>query len=238
MLDGRTVSLVMPCRNEASFLENLIDEIPDFFDEIVCVSNKSTDNTVEVGTRIQKHVPRFRMLQDDRTANGIGYGYAHMTGINAAEGDIIVCADSDGTYPVEDVPQLWRVMQDKGIAFTSCTRYPDRDIPMKLQLGVKILNAEIALLYGLRIHDSLSGMWIFTKDVVDQLHLTEGDWNLSPQIKLNAYEALGTRFKELKITQRVRYGETKQNYFETGMKHLLWIARNRFKKRNSIQPCV
>lgn len=237
MLDGKTVSLVMPCRNEAAFLAQLIDEVPDFFDEIICVSNKSTDDTVEVGLRLEERVPRFKLLQDDRTANGIGYGYAHMTGINAAEGEIIVCADSDGTYPIEDVPQLWRTMQAKGIEFASCTRYPDKTIPFKLQLGVKVLNIEIAILYGLKIHDSLSGMWVFSKTVVDDLHLTEGDWNLSPQIKLNAYKALGARFKELKITQKVRNGETKQNYFETGMRHLLWILGNRFVKRKDIQPC-
>lgn len=235
MLGGKTVSLVMPCRNEAEFLECLIDEVPDFFDEIICVSNKSTDDTVEVGLRLEERVPRFKLLQDDRTANGIGYGYAHMTGISAAESEIIVCADSDGTYPIEDVPQLWRAMQAKGIKFASCTRYPDKSIPFKLQLGVKILNIEIAVLYGLKIHDSLSGMWVFTKSIVDSLDLTEGDWNLSPQIKLNAYKALGAHFKELKITQKVRNGETKQNYFETGIKHLLWIAKNRFVKSSSIQ---
>ena len=237
MLDGRTVSLVMPCRNEAAFLEDLISEVPEFFDEVICVSNKSTDNTVEVGRRIESNEPRFKLLQDNRTADGIGYGFAHMTGINAASGDVIVCADSDGTYPVEDVPQLWHTMREIGVTFTSCTRYPDRGITFKLQFGVKILNIEIALLYGLRIHDSLSGMWIFTKDVKSRLHLTEGDWNLSPQIKLNAYELLGPKFKELKITQKIRYGETKQSYLKTGLKHLLWIATNRFVKRSNVQPC-
>ena len=53
MLGDKTVSLVMPCRNEAEFLECLIDEVPDFFDEIICVSNKSTDDTVEVGLRLE-----------------------------------------------------------------------------------------------------------------------------------------------------------------------------------------
>lgn len=236
MLNGKTVSLVMPCRNEASFLEDLIDEVPGFYDEIICVSNKSTDDTVDVGIRLETRISRFRLLQDDRTAGGIGYGYAHMTGINAACGDIIVCADSDGTYPIEDVPQLWNVMSANNIQFVSCTRYPDAQIPFKLQLGVKILNLEIAFLYGLKIHDSLSGMWVFTRDVIPSLNLTEGDWNLSPQIKLNAYAALGSRFKELKIVQKIRNGETKQNYFETGMKHLLWIAKNRFSRRKGIQP--
>lgn len=236
MLDDRNVSLVMPCRNEASFLADFINEIPDFFDEIICVSNKSTDNTVEVGQQVEKTTPRFKLLQDDRTADGIGYGYAYMTGIKAASGDVIVCADSDGTYPIEDVPQLWQTMQSNGIAFASCTRYPDKNIPFALQLGVRALNIEIRLLYGLHIHDSLSGMWVFTKDVVDSLHLTEGDWNLSPQIKLNAYEALHTQFKELKVVQKIRYGETKQNYLKTGLRHMLWIARNRFIKRKDIQP--
>lgn len=226
----------MPCRNEASFLESLIDEIPDFYDEIICVSNKSTDKTVDVGKRLEKRIPRFRLLQDDRTADGIGYGYAYMTGVNAASGDIIVCADSDGTYPIEDAPRLWNIMCARNIKFASCTRYPDRQIPFKLQLGVKILNLEITLLYGLKIHDSLSGMWIFTKDVASSLNLTEGDWNFSPQIKLNAYRALQSQFRELKIIQKSRKGETKQNYFETGMKHLLWVAKNRFFQRNEIQP--
>lgn len=237
MLAGKTVSLVMPCRDEATYLGNLIAEVPDFFDEIICVSNKSMDDTVAVGRHLERSVSRFRLLQDDRTADGIGYGYAHMTGIGAAKGDIIVCADSDGTYPIEDVPKLWECMQEKDIKFVSCTRYPDKNIPFMLQLGVRVLNLEIAILYGLKIHDSLSGMWVFTKDVVEKLHLTEGDWNLSPQIKINAYQALHSQFKELKIVQKNRYGETKQNYFKTGGGHLLWIIRNRFVKRNSIQPC-
>ena len=227
----------MPCRNEATFLTQLINEVPDFYDEIICVSNKSTDDTVKVGSELEKRISKFTLLQDNRTANGIGYGYAHMTGINAAKGDIIVCADSDGTYPIEDVPQVWKTMQSEDIDFVSCTRYPDKSIPFKLQLGVKILNIEIALLYGLRIHDSLSGMWVFKRDIADALCLTEGDWNLSPQIKLNAYKTLGPHFKEVKIVQRVRNGETKQSYFKTGMQHLLWIARNRFIAHKEIQTC-
>lgn len=236
MLSGSTVSLVMPCRNEAKHLARMVADIPDFYDEIICVSNKSSDDTVEVGREIERSNPRFEMLVDDRVASGIGYGFAHMTGINKAKSSIIVCADSDGTYPIEDLPRIMGVMKERGLSFASCSRYPDKNIPLKLQLGVKILNFEMFLLYAKVIHDSLSGMWVFERDVVPSLHLTEGDWNLSPQIKLNAHKYLGPRFGEVRIRQGIRFGETKQSYLKTGFGHLKWIFKNRFIQRKGIQP--
>ena len=236
MLNGSTVSLVMPCRNEAKHLARMVADIPDFYDEIICVSNKSSDDTVKVGREIERSNPRFEMLVDDRVASGIGYGFAHMTGINKAKSSIIVCADSDGTYPIEDLPRIMGVMKERGLSFASCSRYPDKNIPLKLQLGVKILNFEMFLLYAKVIHDSLSGMWVFERDVVPSLHLTEGDWNLSPQIKLNAHKYLGPRFGEVRIRQGIRFGETKQSYLKTGFGHLKWIFKNRFIQRKGIQP--
>lgn len=235
MIANKTVSLVMPCRNESGHLEALIDSLPSFFDEIICVSNCSSDNTVEKGKTIERNNPRFKLLQDDRSAGKIGYGFAHMTGIAAAKSEIIVCADSDDTYPVEDTPAILAEMKHRDLTFASCSRYPDDGIPFKLQLGVRALNIEIMILYGFRIHDSLSGMWVFKRSVVPQLKLTEGDWNLSPQIKINAHKYLRRKYGEVKICQRVRQGETKQNYLRTGMRHMLWILKNRFVARDGLQ---
>ncbi|MDF7640756.1 glycosyltransferase family 2 protein [Bifidobacterium sp. ESL0784] len=236
MILGKTVSLVMPCRNEAGHLAKLIEQVPDFFDEIICVSNGSTDNTVEVSKALEKRYPRFTLVEDNRSAGGIGYGFAHMTGMATATSDLIVCADSDGTYPIDDAPQIVRQMKERNLSFVSCSRYPDHSIPFKLQLGVRALNIEIAVLYWFRIHDSLSGMWVFKRSVVSRLHLTEGDWNLSPQIKINAKHYLGPGFAEIKIKQRIRQGESKQDYLKTGLHHVLWIAKNRFVRRKTVQP--
>ena len=235
MINGCSVSLVMPCRNESKYLAALVKDVPSFYDEILCVSNKSTDETVQVGRQIEKGDKRFRLLIDDRVSGGIGYGFAHMTGIQMARSEYIVCADSDGTYPIEDFPQILKQMIERDLSFVSCSRYPDKEIPPQLQLGVRALNLEIMLLYWFKIHDSLSGLWVFRKDVVPELRLTEGDWNLSPQIKLNAHKYLGKKFAEIKVKQRLRLGETKQSYFKTGIKHLIWIAKNRFVEPKSVQ---
>jgi glycosyltransferase involved in cell wall biosynthesis len=233
-MEKKKISLVIPCRNEGYHLKEVIDSIPANIDEIIIVSNKSTDNTVEVGKNIAKENPRIIVLEDNRTLNGIGYGYAHMTGIAAATGDFIMGGDGDATYPFEDADTVIEFMEKQNLDFVSCNRYPvpkDVKIPFKLQLGVNLLNWEIRILYGLKIKDTLSGMWIFRREIKDKLNLTMGDWNLSPQIKLNAALNPEIRFVEYPIKQKIRLGETKQNYFKTGFSHACWIFFNRFKRK-------
>jgi glycosyltransferase involved in cell wall biosynthesis len=227
------ISLILPCRNEGAHLQDVIRSIPENIDEIIIVSNKSTDNTVEVGRQIAMENPKVIVLEDNRTLAGIGYGYAHISGIKAATGDFIMGGDGDATYPFEDAEKIIQFMNDNNLDFVSCNRYPVPKhvvIPLKLRIGVMLLNWEIRLLYGIKIKDALSGMWIFRQSIKEELNLTMGDWNLSPQIKLNAATNPNIKFAEYAICQKRRQGETKQNYFKTGFSHALWILKNRFRK--------
>ena len=227
------ISLILPCRNEASHLADVVLSIPENIDEIIIVSNKSTDNTVEIGNQIAKENPKVIVIEDNRTLGGIGYGYAHISGIEAATGDFIMGGDGDATYPFEDASRVIQFMNDNNLDFVSCNRYPvpkDVHIPLKLRIGVTLLNWEIRLLYGIKIKDALSGMWIFRQSIKKELNLTMGDWNLSPQIKLNAATNPKIKFSEFQICQKRRMGETKQDYFKTGFNHAMWILKNRFYK--------
>ena len=233
MLRKKKISVIIPCRNEGSHIANVVANIPNVIDEVIIVSNKSSDNTVEVARTIGG---RVKVYEDNRVLGGIGYGYAHMTGIQNATGDLIVAMDGDATYPIEDIAEIVDRLLDKDLDFMSCNRYPMKDgtkVPLKLRTGVMLLNIEARLLYGVKINDILSGMWIFRKEVKDELQLTMGDWNLSPQIKLNAATNRSIKFGEHNIVQHVREGETKQNYFKTGYSHAVWILKNRFKKSSA-----
>lgn len=230
MIKNHTISVILPCRNEGQHLIQVVNKIPKYVDEIIIVSNKSTDNTFDIAKSLGGKV---RAYEDNRALNGIGYGYAHMTGIKKARGDIIVGADGDATYPFKDIDKITKYMLDNGQDFISCNRYPVQEgtkIPFKLRCGVFILNIEVLLLYGVKINDILSGMWVFKKDVAKNLNLTMGDWNLSPQIKLNARLNKNISFSEYSISQEQRLGTTKQKYFKTGIQHAIWILRNRFIK--------
>src|SRR6185369_9346695 len=127
-------------------------------------------------------------------------------------GDIVATADGDLTYPVEELARVIDCLLDTPVDFISCNRYPVQkgtSIPFMLQFGVRTLNIETFLLYGIRMKDILSGMWVFRREVVDKLELTMGDWNLSPQIKLNAASNKEIKFLEYGISQYQRGGKTK-----------------------------
>lgn len=222
MYRNQTISVCLPCRNEGEHLRQVIDAIPSIADEVVVISNASTDNSVDVAKQAGATV-----YEDDRTVRGVGYGFAHMTGIAAAKGDIIVGLDADGTYPIEQLQVLVAYLLDHDIDFLSCARLQRSEIPLKLRMGVRLLNLETRLLYRRKLSDVLSGMWVFRRDVLPQLKLDCGDWNLSPQIKLEAATVPGVIFAEYLIVQKPRYGTTHQRYFRTGCSHAWWILRNR-----------
>lgn len=227
MYKNKKITVYFPARNEAGHLAQVVDGTPDFVDEIIVVSNRSFDNTLE---ELNKY-PRIRVLVDDRTIDGIGYGFAHLTALNAATGDILVAADADLTYPVHELDKILDNFMDNHYDFVTCTRYPvdsKTTIPFKLKFGVNFLNKEVEYLYGIKLQDTLSGMWVLTKDTVDKLNLVMGDWNLSPEIKIKAAMNPHVRYGEYHISQKQRAGETKQNYFKTGFDHALWILLNRF----------
>lgn len=149
MYRNKKITVCLPCRNEANHLHEVVKRIPKFVDEVIVISNASKDNTVTVAKKLG-----VKALEDNRTIGGIGYGFAHMTGIAHATGDIIVGADGDATYPIEDLAKIIDKLLDQNIDFISCNRYPLQEgtkIPFKLRLGVGVLNTEVRLLYGKRL---------------------------------------------------------------------------------------
>jgi len=231
MYKGYKISIYFPCRNENENLGILKKSIPKFIDEILIISNLSTDSTVATGKRLG-----FKVFEDNRIhKNGIGYGFANITGITEATGDIIIGVDADLTYPLNMIRNILDYFISNDYDFLSCNRYPlksnNNDVPLKIRLGIFMLNLEVLLLYGYKINDILTGMWIIKGSKKEMLRLTEGDWNLSPQIKLNAITNRNINFGEFHIPYVHRKkGVSKQNYFRTGLEHMLWIFINRFKK--------
>jgi glycosyltransferase involved in cell wall biosynthesis len=117
MYKHHKISVIMPCRNEGSHLEHVVARVPKFVDEIIIVSNRSTDNTVDEAKRLG-----LKVFEDDRAIKGIGYGFAHMTGIANATGDILAGIDGDATYPIEELNKIIDHLLKQKLDFVSCNR--------------------------------------------------------------------------------------------------------------------
>ena len=222
-----SISLVMPCKNEAKALTAALHLVSKQVDEIIVVDNRSTDKTAKVAKNLGAKV-----LYEPQNKDGIGYGFALRKGIKQATGDIIVCMDGDGSYPVGQIQNLVKLLDIKNLDFISCSRLPFKN-PLDMSairiMGVKILNLFVNLLYEFKIKDSLSGMWVFRKEIVNNLSLSEGGWNFSLEIKLNAITNPAIKFAEIAIPYHDRVlDSSKQNLLKTGIEHLFFLFRKRF----------
>ena len=97
------VSIVIPAYNEQDSIEKTIQEIKEVLSksknkyEIIIVNDGSKDNTSE----ILKSIKNIIVINHPYNK---GYGASIKTGIKNSKYDWILVIDSDGTYPIKDIP--------------------------------------------------------------------------------------------------------------------------------------
>jgi glycosyltransferase involved in cell wall biosynthesis len=115
------IKVIIPAYNEEEAIANVIREIPSFVNEIIVISNNSTDKTVEVATNAGAKV-----LSENRR----GYGYACLKGMDyiasqEIKPDIIVFLDGDYSDYPEDLIQLTEPIINENIDFVIGARVPE-----------------------------------------------------------------------------------------------------------------
>ena len=97
---SRSLSIVVPAKNEASGLRKLLPIILQTFraEDVIVINDGSTDDSAQVciGYEVQLiDIPYSK-----------GNGAAIKTGARAAKGDVIIFMDADGQHKPEDIPAL------------------------------------------------------------------------------------------------------------------------------------
>jgi len=109
------VSVVIPCRNEADYIEPCLDSIlagdyPQDRIEVLVADGRSTDGTRDVLERYSAKHPTVILLDNPQGTTPA----ALNAGIRAASGDIIVRMDAHVWYPPDYIARLVRGLQQSG----------------------------------------------------------------------------------------------------------------------------
>ena len=215
------VSVVIPTINEESSIGSVIDEIP-IKAEIIVVDSNSKDKTVEIAKS-----KGAKIINEPR----LGYGRAYKTGFENATGDIIVTLDGDLTYPASKIKDFVDMLEHEKLDFITCDRLTKLEkgvMSLKHRFGNWVLTATAHILFGVKIKDSQSGMWIFRKSILNKLNLTSDEMAFSEEIKIESWKK-GFRCREMPIEYRIRKGEAKLMSWKHGIGNLLFLFRKRFK---------
>lgn len=227
MINNKKVSIIFPCRDEEKIISPILAKIPPYIDQKIVVDNRSTDKTAIIAKKMGATV-----IYEKRQINDIGYGFAIQSGINRAKGQYIVLMDGDKTYPITYIEKIIKFMEEKSLDFVSCKRFPLsnwKDMSFVRYIGGKAITLFTNLLFGTKIEDVLSGMWIFKKNIIPYLDLEPGDWNLSLSIKISAATSYKIKFFEYHIPYKDRkFGASKQALMQTGISHLLYLIKLKY----------
>ncbi len=219
------ISILMPALNEEKAIAETIKNIPrkeiensGFEMEILVVDGGSTDKTKKIALDLGAKVFECES----------GYGKQYKFGFEKVEGDVIVTADSDNSYPMKEIPKLIKILVRERLDFINTNRFVEMN-PGSMRLlnniGNRILTLIANLLFGLKLKDSQSGMWIFRKNILEKIKLTSDGMAFSQEIKIEAFKRL--RAKEIDSSYNKRSGESKLNIFKDGFSNLAHLIKKR-----------
>ncbi|MBN1389644.1 MAG: glycosyltransferase family 2 protein [Candidatus Thermoplasmatota archaeon] len=221
------VSVIIPTLNEEESIGETLDQIPGSSEtEVMIIDGLSTDRTREIASS-----KGARIIEEKRR----GYGRAYKTGFREAKGDVIVTLDGDTTYPAELIPKLVAQMESEGMDLISCDRIRKAEkgaFTTTHALGNWVLKVTMNLLFGTRLNDSQTGMWVFRKRILKDLKITSDGMPMSEEIKIEAFRNPKIKAKEVSVPYKVRKGQKSLNTWKDGFKNEIFLFKKRFTPRS------
>lgn len=243
-LEEKSVSIIIPCRNEQGNIEQAIQELPDFgiSQEIIFVEGHSEDGTLKEIKRVQE-----KYCQKDikyLVQPGKGKADATWCGFENSSGDILMILDADLTVPPKDLPKFYRAIASGKGEFINGSRlvYPLEEDSMRLLnvMGNKFFSMAFSWLLNQRIKDTLCGTKVISRQDYERLKQGRnyfgdfdpfGDFDL-----LFGASKLNLSIREVPVRYRARsYGETQISRFKHGIL-LLKMTFFAAKKLKLIRP--
>jgi glycosyltransferase involved in cell wall biosynthesis len=249
-----SVSIVVPARNEAGNISNIVKSIPRFgkSQEIIFVEGGSSDNTWEKINKIVNKSNNLSKISNTKNNSsthlaiksfkqkGAGKADAVRLGFSKSSGDILMIYDADMTVDARDLSKFYNALSTGTGEFINGSRlvYPmEKDAMRTLnKAGNKFFSIVFTWLLGQRFKDTLCGTKaIFRKNYLEIVKHRKkygsqdpfGDFDL-------IFGAIRQNLKVIEIPVRYKervYGSTNISRFKHGLQLLkmTWIAFKEFK---------
>jgi glycosyltransferase involved in cell wall biosynthesis len=169
----KTLTCVIPCLNEEANLNVLLPGlmtvlkslVPAY--EIIVVDDGSTDGTPTSMERWAREHPQIIYMQLSRN---FGKEAALSAGLEAAQGDVVVCMDADLQHPPALIPKMLERWQE-GIEMVYAVRASRHDESLFKRLGTRLFYKLMRSPGGLQVPENAGDFRLMDRAVVDALLL-------------------------------------------------------------------
>jgi glycosyltransferase involved in cell wall biosynthesis len=171
-----SISLVVPCYNEAESIPELLPKLDATLAElrgrghdveVILVDDGSRDATPSLLREATRQRPELRVL---RFARNYGQTAAMAAGFEASRGDVVIPLDADLQNDPADIPAMLAKL-DEGYDVVSGWRRDRKDTLVTRKLPSWMANALISRMSGVRLHDYGCTLKAYRRSVIAGVHL-------------------------------------------------------------------
>ena len=239
--EDKTVSVVVPARNEKGNIAQIVRRIPAMGreTEVIFVEGHSDDNTLEEIERVCSSYAGTLKLKSF-VQEGKGKADAVRKGYSESAGEILMILDADMTVPPEDLAKFYDCIINGRGEFLNGSRliYPlEKDAMRTLNiLGNKFFSVMFSWILNQDIKDTLCGTKVFTRSDYEKIKSAKsylGDFDPFGDFDLIFGAAKSNlKFREIPLRYKARvYGATNISRFKHGwmLLKMTFYAMNKFK---------
>ena len=233
LLPTPTVSLIIPTRNEARNVAEVLGRLPKMVNEVVLV-DASSDVTKLMARSSRSDI---RIINEPAP----GKGNALRAGLAAAHGDILVAMDADGSMSPEEIPRFVHPLEH-GFDFTKGSRFMagggSLDITPIRRLGNRALVEAANVLLGVHYTDLCYGFFALRRLFLESLDLRSTGFEIETEIIVRA-QLVGLRIAEVPSVELPRRnGVSNLRTVRDGTRVLRTLLTERHIQRAAGGPAV
>ena len=176
------LSVIIPVYNEVKNINEIVKRVQStkLATEIVIVDDGSKDGTREVLQKMDGK-KKVRVILHEKNQ---GKGAAVVTGMKAAQGDILLIQDADLEYDPRDYPTLLKPIQEGVADVVYGSRFlggPHRVTMFWHQVANKLLTLMTNILYDSILTDMETGYKVFRREVIAGMTIKAKRFNFEPE---------------------------------------------------------
>ena len=232
MAEYSLLSVIVPAFNERNTIHEALRRLRDadfpLEREIIVVDDGSSDGTDEIVKRSVDSTVRLVAHPVNR-----GKGAAIRSGIEEAEGDLIVIQDADLEYDPRDLAKLVRPLMEGQARVVYGSRFTGerRNMFFWHWVGNRFLTLVTNVLYNTTLSDMETCYKMFDAGLLRRIQLNSDRFDFEPEVTAKVLR-LGERIWEVPITYAGReISEGKKITWRDGIPALWALVRYRFTPR-------